>query len=126
MDDALYREEILDHYYSSPYRGTIERPDLHAALNNPLCGDHVEMDLELSPEGTIRRARFHGDGCAISQAAASLLAGDIEGKSTAEARRLSAEDMLRLMGVPLTPARRKCGLLAFRVLQLALLGAPDP
>jgi nitrogen fixation NifU-like protein len=126
MDDALYREEILDHYYSSPHRGNIERPDLHAELDNPLCGDHVGMDLELSLEGRIRRARFHGDGCAISQAAASLLAGDIEGKSTSEARRLSAEDMLRLLGVPLTPARRKCGLLAFRVLQVALLGAPNP
>ena len=97
MDDALYREEILDHYYSSPYRGTIEDPDLHAELDNPLCGDHLGMDLELSPEGCIRRARFHGDGCAISQAAASLLAGDVEGKSTGEARRLSPDDMLRML-----------------------------
>ncbi len=125
MDDVLYRTEILDHYYASPHRGHLESPDLHAALDNPLCGDHVALELELAPEGSIRRVRFHGDGCAISQAAASLLAGHVEGKSIDEARRLSAQDMLRLLGISLTPARLKCGLLALRVLQMALIEYKD-
>jgi nitrogen fixation protein NifU and related proteins len=121
MDDLLYREEILDHYYSSPHRGRLESPDLHAELDNPLCGDHIRLELELGPGDRIERIRFDGDGCAISQAAASLLSGHIEGKGVAEARRFSIEEMLRLLGIPLTPARLKCGLLAYRALQTALL-----
>jgi nitrogen fixation NifU-like protein len=122
MDDVLYRAEILDHYYASLHRGRLEHPDLQAELDNALCGDHVALELELDPRGSIRRARFHGDGCAISQAAASLLAGHVEGKSIDEARCVSAQDMLRLLGISLTPARLKCGVLALRVLQMALIG----
>ncbi len=122
MDDVLYREEILDHYYASPHRGRLESPDFHAELDNPLCGDHIRMELELGPGDRIGQVRFDGDGCAISQAAASLLAGQIEGKGVDEARRFSIEEMLRLLGIPLTPARLKCGLLAWRALQMALLG----
>ncbi len=122
MDDLLYREEILDHYYSSPHRGRLESPDLHAELDNPLCGDHIRLELELGPGDRIERIRFDGDGCAISQAAASLLAGHVEGKGVDEARRFSIQEMLKLLGIPLTPARLKCGLLAYRALQTALLG----
>jgi nitrogen fixation protein NifU and related proteins len=122
MDDLLYREEILDHYYASPHRGRLESPDLHAELDNPLCGDHIRLELELGPGDRIERIRFDGDGCAISQAAASLLSGHIEGKGVDEARRFSIQEMLRLLGIPLTPARLKCGLLAYRALQTALLG----
>src|SRR5262245_53970461 len=120
MDDVLYREEILDHYYASPRRGRLESPDLQAELDNPLCGDHIRLELELDPADRIGRVRFDGDGCAISQAAASLLAERIEGTDADEARRFSIEGMLRLIGIPLTPARLKCGLLAWRTLQVAL------
>src|SRR5512135_2898812 len=122
MDDVLYREEILDHYYASPHRGRLESPDLLSELDNPLCGDHIRLELALSPGDRIEQVRFDGDGCAISQAAASLLAGHIEGKGVDEARRFSIQEMLKLLGIPLTPARLKCGLLAFRALQTALLG----
>jgi nitrogen fixation protein NifU and related proteins len=121
MDDLLYREEILDHYYASPHRGRLESPDLLAELDNPLCGDHIRLELRLGPGARIEQVRFDGDGCAISQAAASLLAGHVEGKGVDEARRFSIEEMLRLLGIPLTPARLKCGLLAYRALQTALL-----
>jgi hypothetical protein len=67
MDDLLYREEILDHYYSSPHRGRLESPDLLAELDNPLCGDHIRLELRLGPGDRIERVRFDGDGCAISQ-----------------------------------------------------------
>jgi nitrogen fixation protein NifU and related proteins len=120
MDDPLYREEILDHYYASSHRGRIESPDLSAELDNPLCGDRVHLELGLDPEGRIGRVRFDGHGCAISQAAASMLAGQIEGRQLEEARRFSSGEMLRLLGVTLTPARQKCGLLAWRTLQKAL------
>jgi nitrogen fixation NifU-like protein len=124
-DDALYREEILDHSDRSSYRGRLESPDRSAQLDNPLCGDRLRLELRLGPAGLIDRMRFDGHGCVISQAGASMLAEHIEGKAVDEARRFSSEDSLRLFQVPLTPARRKCGLLAWRVLQRAL-GDSDP
>jgi nitrogen fixation NifU-like protein len=120
LDDVLYREEILDHSDRSPYRGRLESPDRWAELDNPFCGDRLRVELGLGPGGQIERMRFDGHGCVISQAAASLLAERIEGSEIDEARRFSPEDLLRLFGLTLTPARRKCGLLAWRVLQLAL------
>jgi nitrogen fixation protein NifU and related proteins len=120
MNDPLYRQEILDHYFASPHRGHLESPDLSAELDNPLCGDRIRLELGLEPVGRIGRIRFDGHGCAISQAAASMLAAHFEGHPVAEARRFSADDMVRLLGVSLTPARLKCGLLAWRALQRAL------
>ncbi len=119
MDDALYREEILDHYYSSAHRGRLEAPDLVADLNNPLCGDKIHLEVQLNEQGKIDAIRFDGQGCAISQAAASMLAEEIEGIDLEEARKFSADDMVRLLGIPLSPTRLKCGLLAWRALQRA-------
>lgn len=119
-DDALYRDEILDHSDRSPYRGRLEAPDRSAELDNPLCGDRLRLDLEFGAEGRIDRIRFDGHGCVISQAGASMLAESVEGRGVDEARRFSPDDLLRLFGGVLTPARRKCGLLAWRVLQRAL------
>ena len=126
MDDPLYRDEILDHYFASPHRGHLEPPDLTAQLDNPLCGDRIRLELGLEPTGRIGRVRFDGHGCAISQAAASMLAAHLEGRPVAEARRFSADDMVRLLGVALTPARLKCGLLAWRTLQRALPAQGEP
>lgn len=126
MSDELYRDELLDHYYASPYRGQIEDPDLSAELDNPLCGDHVRLQLKLGPGKRVSRVRFDGDGCVISQATSSLLAERIEGATLDEVRRLSADEMVGMLAVPLTPARLKCGLLAWRALQRALLAVVDP
>lgn len=120
MDDILYREEILDHYRSSSHRGHLDAPDLSAEVDNPLCGDHIRLELEVGPDGRIARARFNGHGCAISQAATSMLAEHIEGMSLEDARRMSSTDMVKLLGVPLSPTRMKCGLLGWRTLQQAI------
>lgn len=120
MDDALYREEILDHYRSSPYRGHLDPADYSAALDNPLCGDHVRVDLAVTPEGTIKAMRFDGHGCALSQAGASMLAEHLEGATLAEARNFTSENMLGLLGVKLTPTRIKCWILGWRALQHAI------
>jgi nitrogen fixation NifU-like protein len=120
MDDSLYRDEILDHYFSSPHRGHIESPDSYAELDNPVCGDRIRFELRLQPNGRIGQVRFDGHGCAISQAAASMLAEFLEGRSLDEARQFSAGDMIRLLGISLTPARLKCGLLGWHVLQRAV------
>ena len=78
MDDPLYREEILDHYYSSPYRGRLERADHACDLDNPFCGDQIHVELAVDGD-RIKDVRFDGKGCVISQAATSLLAERLEG-----------------------------------------------
>jgi nitrogen fixation NifU-like protein len=124
MVDLLYRDEILDHYFASAHRGRLEAPDRIVALDNPLCGDRIRLELMLESSGRVGRVRFDGHGCAISQAAASMLAEHIEGRPVDEARQFSADDMVRLLGFPLSPTRLKCGLLAWRALQKALHDYP--
>ncbi|QDV33291.1 iron-sulfur cluster assembly scaffold protein [Tautonia plasticadhaerens] len=122
MDDAFYREELLDHFDSSPHRGTLDGADLGAELDNPLCGDRVCFELAMDPDlpDRIACARFHGHGCVISQAAASILAERVEGKPIGEARSLTPDEMIGWLGIPLTPARRKCGLLALKTMHRAI------
>ncbi|MFO0953699.1 MAG: SUF system NifU family Fe-S cluster assembly protein, partial [Isosphaeraceae bacterium] len=107
MDDALYREEILDHYRSSPHRGRFESPDFSADLDNPLCGDRIHLEVKLDDSGKISEVRFDGQGCAISQAAASMLAEHVEGMSLPDARKMTSEEAVKLLGVRLTPTRMK-------------------
>ena len=122
MDDAFYREELLDHFDSSPHRGHLDVVDLNAQLDNPLCGDWIQIELALDADDPerIARARFDGHGCVISQAAASILTEKIEGRRVDEARAIPPEQMVEWIGIPLTPARRKCGLLALRALHRAI------
>lgn len=126
MDDVLYREEILDHYHSSAHRGRLKAPDVQVDMDNPLCGDHIHLELAFDPQGRIDRVRFDGHGCAISQASASILAEHLEGKSPDEARSLTSDDMVKLLGIPLTPVRLKCGLLAWKALKQALATPVGP
>ena len=125
MDDPLYREEILDHYYSSPHRGRLECPDRVCDLDNPLCGDQIHLELRLDEDGRIAQVRFEGHGCVISQAATSLLADHVEGATLDEARRITPVDVVKLLGVPLSPTRMKCGLLGWKALQKAVAVGTD-
>ena len=81
--DELYRENILDHYKHPRNRGTLEHPDITSEDANPLCGDQLRMDIEVK-DGKIEQVRFSGHGCSISQAAASMLCEQIEGKTLEE------------------------------------------
>ena len=120
MDD-FYREFILDHYKRPRNFGTLEDPDVTHEEDNPLCGDRIRIDLRLR-EGHVADVRFTGQGCAISQAAASLLTERIKGASLERVRAFSKEEMLEILGVPLSPIRLKCGLLALKVLKTGLYG----
>lgn len=126
MDDILYREEILERYHDASHRGRLAAPDGSAELDNPLCGDRILLEVALGPGGRIAAARFDGDGCVISQVAASYLAEHLEGMPVDQAQHLSADEAIGLLGIPLSPARRKCGLLAWRALRLALAATADP
>jgi len=123
MDDALdplYRDEILDHYDSSPYRGKLENPDYACDMDNPLCGDKIHFELSVGDDGRIDKVRFDGRGCIISQASTSILAEHLEGVPLEEARKLTSADALKILGLTLTPTRMKCGLLGWRALQKAV------
>ncbi len=122
-----YREYILDHYRDPRNYGKLEHPDVHAEDSNPLCGDQLSLDLSL--EGNrVKEVRFQGRGCAISQAAASMLTEMIEGKTIDEVVSLGRDDVLDALGIPISPARTKCAFLSLRVLHtgLALAGLEQP
>lgn len=121
--DALYQEEILEHWRHSPHRGALAAPDRVGEGLNPLCGDQVRIELAVADDRVLA-VRFQGEGCVISQAAASILAELVEGRPLAEAGALPSQALLAALGVPLSPARTKCALLSWAVLRQALGGAP--
>ena len=118
--DELYREEILDHYRSTRHRGRLIDRDATFEDDNPLCGDRVRMDVQLAGDGSIRQARFSGDGCAICQAMASMLCAEVAGKAVQDVTSWDKQKVLDLLGTSLTPLRLKCALLPLKVLQAAL------
>lgn len=114
-----YREYILEHYRNPRNYGTLEHPDVHSEDSNPLCGDQLAMDLQVEGD-RVTEVRFRGRGCAISQAAASMLSEMIEGHTVEEVVALGKDDVLEALGVPISPARTKCAFLSLRVLHRGL------
>ncbi len=121
MDD-LYREVIVEHYKNPGYRGSLEPHDISFEDENPLCGDHIRIDLRVDEKGIIQEAAFDGHGCAISQASADLLLESIIGKSVEDVKKLKKEDILELLGIELGPVRLKCALLPLKILKAGVYG----
>ena len=128
--DQLYREVILDHYKNPRGHGIIEGADAEAEGQNPLCGDEVSIYDAFGDDGeTIDEVKFSGRGCAISQAATSMLTEMVQGKTATEVATLDKDELLDEIGIPLTPVRLKCALLGLSTLKLALhkaKGTPLP
>ena len=124
-EEELYQEHILDHYEDPFHRGQLPTATHAHEENNPLCGDVVRIELELGPSGKIADCYFTGQGCVISQASASMLLEQMQGKTVEEAKHFSADDMLKLYGARLTPNRQKCCLLSWKVLQSAVHSPVD-
>ncbi|HNR46121.1 MAG TPA: SUF system NifU family Fe-S cluster assembly protein [Anaerolineaceae bacterium] len=127
MDD-LYREVIIEHYKNPGYRGELDPHDISFEDENPLCGDHLRIDLRVDAAGVVTEAAFSGHGCAISQASADLLLESIIGKTLDDVRQLTKDDLLELLGIELGPVRLKCALLSLKVLKAGVYGlgeAPD-
>ena len=119
-EEELYQEHILDHYEEPFHRGHCDDCTHAHEGDNPLCGDVIRMELQIDDAGTMREVYFQGDGCCISQAAASMLAEKFDGHHVDEVKQFTANDMLALFGARLTPNRQKCCLLSWRVLQAAI------
>jgi nitrogen fixation NifU-like protein len=127
MDD-LYREIIIERYKSPHYRGVLDPNDITFEDENPLCGDHIRIDLRVSEDGRVLEAAFSGHGCAISQASADLLLESIIGKTIDEVKQLTRFDVMENLGIELGPVRLKCALLSLKVLKAGVYGlgsAPD-
>ena len=123
----MYQEIILQHYRSPKNFGSLDRPDLSGEESNPLCGDRITLQLKLDePHRTIDDVRFSGDGCAISVASASMLTVKLKGLSIDDAGRLTRDDVLKMVAIPLSPVRVKCALTGFAALGRALHSAPVP
>jgi nitrogen fixation protein NifU and related proteins len=117
--DQLYREVILDHYKNPRGHGVIEGADAQAEGQNPLCGDEVAIFVALDGD-KIEDVRFRGRGCAISQAATSMLVEMVRGRTVDEVASMPRDELLDEVGIPLTPVRLKCALLGLGVLKVAL------
>lgn len=117
---SIYSEIILDYYRYPRNKGTLVHPQIQARDSNPLCGDVVEMQLELDEKNSVKDVKFNGQGCAISQASASMLTELVKGKSLDDVRKISKEEILSLIGGQLTAVRLKCALLSLKVLKTGI------
>jgi nitrogen fixation NifU-like protein len=128
--EQMYREVILDHYKNPRGHGVLEHPDAEAEGQNPLCGDEVSIYVAFAEDGrTVEEVKFSGRGCAISQAATSMLTEMAAGRTATELAALDKDELLDQIGIPLTPVRLKCAMLGLTTLKVALhraKGTPLP
>lgn len=118
--ESMYQEQILDHYKNPRNFGKIANATVHHHEYNPLCGDEVEMFLVIKGDKVVD-VKINGHGCAISQASASMLSERINGKKLEELKKLTKEDILEMLGIPLSPVRLKCALLSLDTFKNAVV-----
>jgi nitrogen fixation NifU-like protein len=116
MGSDMYRQQILDHYKNPRNYGEIEEPTYTHVGENPMCGDEIAVDVLLE-NGHIEQVAFRGDGCAISQASASMLSERLTGADVEELVEMDRDDVIEMLGVDISPMRVKCAVLAEKVAQ---------
>ena len=122
--DNLYRDFILEHYRNPHNQGLLHPHDLHFADSNPTCGDEMSITIQLDEaKQRVTDVAFTGRGCAISQASASILTDELRGLTVAELEAIDPKEVVENLGVPIGPARLKCALLVYKVVQGAVIGA---
>jgi nitrogen fixation NifU-like protein len=111
----IYRQHILDRYHTPQFRGALNDASLEASEANPLCGDKVSMQLKLENDKIVTVA-WCGEGCAVSLAAADILSEAVVGMTIEQAKSVTSDKMIALLGVDFGPARWKCATLALMAL----------
>ncbi|MBA2175741.1 SUF system NifU family Fe-S cluster assembly protein [Halobacillus locisalis] len=132
--DTLYRQVIMDHYKNPRNRGSIEGDHMTVDMNNPTCGDRIQIQLQVE-DGIVKEAKFDGEGCSISLSSASMMTQAIKGKPVDDALKMSEifsglmqgndieeedidlGDIEALQGVAKFPARIKCATLAWKAME---------
>jgi nitrogen fixation protein NifU and related proteins len=123
----MYQERILQHYRTPKNFGQLDHPDFSGEESNPLCGDHIRMEIQLdASKSKVAEIRFSGDGCAISMASASMLTQKLAGQPLDAVEKVTRDDVLQLVAIPLSPVRVKCALTGFAALGRALHGGDAP
>ncbi|MBP1039510.1 SUF system NifU family Fe-S cluster assembly protein [Vagococcus sp. BWB3-3] len=132
--DNLYRQVILDHSSHPHHHGVLDESTTEIEMNNPTCGDVIQLQMKLTPENVIEDIRFDGSGCSISTASTSMMTDVVIGKTTSEALALidsfselvQGKDVAKLdalgdaqilSGVAKFPARIKCATLGWKALE---------
>ncbi|HLC85743.1 MAG TPA: SUF system NifU family Fe-S cluster assembly protein [Candidatus Nanoarchaeia archaeon] len=118
--EEMYQEIILDYWKNPKNFGTIENPTASFRDSNPSCGDVVQIDLKVNDKGNVEDIKFCGQGCVISQAAAAMLTEHVKGKPIDKIKALTKQDILKTLGINLSPIRIKCALLSLKVLKYGL------
>ena len=118
--DNLYSDILLDLYKHPLNKQTLTEADLQYKLNNPVCGDQVELFIKFDENGTVNAVGWEGNGCTISQVGASLLTDHLKGKMKTELKQISADDVIKMIGLTLNATRLRCYLLSLTALQKAL------
>jgi len=117
--DPIYQAELEEIFKNPRHKGNIVNPSILASEQNPLCGDSIRLQLRVE-NGIIQEARFDGSACAVSIIASEKLLSFIEGKSVAEAKSLTQDDLLQILGVDVSMSRIKCATLVLTALKNAL------
>ena len=120
MSFEMYQENILDHYNNPRNYGNIDNPDIKFHDVNPLCGDGYEFQFKIDSNGKIVDVKFHGNGCAISKASASMLTETVKGKNIREIKNLGRKNVLKNLGINISAPRLKCAMLPLKVLKVAI------
>lgn len=117
LGSDLYRQQILDHYRNPRNHGELSEPTFSHVGENTMCGDVIEMDVALDEDDVVVDVAFRGDGCAISQASASMLTERLLGMDLDAVDALTRDDIVEMLGVDISPMRVKCAVLAEKVVQ---------
>ena len=125
MEDSIYREQIIDLYENPLNFGALDRADFTYEEDNPLCGDVIQISIKLDDDQRVVDVGWEGQGCAISQASASMLTELLQGKSLEEAKAIDKDDILELLGIEIGPVRIKCALLSLKVLKAGVYGLSE-
>ena len=126
MEDSIYREQIIDLYENPLNYGALDAADFVYEEDNPLCGDVIQIAVQLDDDQRVVDIKWEGQGCAISQASASLLTEEIKGMTLDEVKAFSKDELLDLLGIQLSMTRVKCALLSLKVLKAGAYGMPEP